>query len=902
MEDLLANLGEPSALGEAFAAEAVEDSSVVAAAEVLLGAAADTSGGAAADTALAGLAAALGAHAARAHSLAKTLAARAERSARASIGGDGGDEDWRALLAPLSAFESSLLDVHRDVLDVIGSLAVRAAPPPTRPLAASMPTSRHTLTLMPSAAPTPAKRPINLELQGETPPPQDASALYDETPPPLPDGPSALLAVSQTPSPLPARTLEETPPPQTPPPSMGVAAIADQSGACHGDENDVEMRRVELEAETHGGAWGAEESAAARCIRGWSGGSGSTASCSRRCSATGVACGARRRRGDGDRAQLLQLVSDMLQKKRSTLMQEECNNELFQAKLRELDEDIRRVESELAAGVDGDAFVAASYAPLDGAIRDISETHVSQNPRDNPVDVASPPVGPPAALPSLGAELLLASLSGDVLIGSARSSFGSPPDCGAGFGASAASVEAVAEAINAPQSLVALKAPCAAVPLAVPPRSPASLSRMSWVSTPRLEDTPPTGGGGPLAFYIDISPAPATPGEFADIAAPELAPPLPQAASHAAARPDAHAASHAAAHAASHAAAHAASHADSHAALLLAASPHVACPQSASPLGPPSPARESPGSEWPALADIAGPLPGPPPPSKKVAAARRPGPTASPPSAVAASVALTADRLRSPPPRCGAHRVRAFTTPGRRQVPTSFGSSAAFFRETPSPRAGMPYRDRGSPVRVGRLHVARHLFASPSPPRYAQRAEGDVFAASPAGRAWAATPPALSPAPAFVPPALPHTPPPPAKRVSAAGAVGCASLLAGQAAQGTSTAFTRSTSAPLLGGLVVANCGAYQGSAALGGVPTGYLWAVGHAAHLVSSAGQGDTPRNHTNWRRSLQMAQRQHCGQAPTPSPEPSEPPSRGSPQSQVPRRERRASGGARVPDAPWR
>jgi hypothetical protein len=85
--------------------------------------------------------------------------------------------------------------------------------------------------------------------------------------------------------------------------------------------------------------------------------------------------------------------------------------------------------------------------------------------------------------------------------------------------------------------------------------------------------------------------------------------------------------------------------------------------------------------------------------------------------------------LLSPPPPA-AHKAglqaRAFSTPGRR-VPGSHGASA-LFRETPSPRAGMPNRDRSSPLRA-QPFAPRSLFATPSPPRYdGVCAEADIGA------------------------------------------------------------------------------------------------------------------------------------------------------------------------------
>eukprot|EP00928_Gymnodinium_smaydae_P006976 TRINITY_DN12492_c0_g1_i1.p1 TRINITY_DN12492_c0_g1~~TRINITY_DN12492_c0_g1_i1.p1 ORF type:complete len:1056 (+),score=245.34 TRINITY_DN12492_c0_g1_i1:120-3170(+) len=301
----------------------------------------------------------------------------------------------------------------------------------------------------------------------------------------------------------------------------------------------------------------------------------------------------------------------------------------------------------------------------------------------------------------------------------------------------------------------------------------------------------------------------------------------------------------------------------------------------------------------------------------------RPAPRKAPAAPQAGSSAL----LLSPPPQA-ASSLRAATTPGKRRVPASFGASA-LFRETPSPRAGMPMRDRSSPVRAPPL--PRSLFASPSPPRYAQMsgtafdgmtdnrphalpprapaqttglsnsAENGGSAAAAAGEAPATPVPKRrgsraesagartggeqffeSAPPPRLPPGTPATPTTPA--FSEPPAARTPSPAQQRAAGASAQRFNRSPSAPIIAlGVPMAALPKFAGGRGCSGAVTDAALGAGSAAGAVGNCA-GDTPRNHTDWRRSLQMARRRQDSD-PRPAPATPPPPS--------PSSHRRGSGG---------
>lgn len=185
-------------------------------------------------------------------------------------------------------------------------------------------------------------------------------------------------------------------------------------------------------------------------------------------------------------------------------------------------------------------------------------------------------------------------------------------------------------------------------------------------------------------------------------------------------------------------------------------------------------------------------------------------------------------------------RARAASTPGRR-VAASFGSSLGLFRETPSPRGSLVQR---SPV----ILQPQSLFVSPSPPRYSNSEQepldwapsGGVFSSASTAAEEGTGPPLPPPLPGKVgrvPSATPHL-----------------SLLPSwcTAAPATAGAPTRSPSAPSL-----ANClGQATPPRRLGaGVP----FVVGPCRNSPAVVRNGgDTPRNLTDWRKSLALARRQ--------------------------------------------
>lgn len=255
-------------------------------------------------------------------------------------------------------------------------------------------------------------------------------------------------------------------------------------------------------------------------------------------------------------------------------------------------------------------------------------------------------------------------------------------------------------------------------------------------------------------------------------------------------------------------------------------------------------------------------------------------PAAAPPPKAAASAA------GSPPPLPEGHAEHGFavissirsaqrptSTPNRR-VPASY-SSAGLYRETPSPRAGMPHRDRGSPIRVPAA-----LFASPSPPRYsgseldpsdwASPIHPSFFsrAHSPAAVASVqASPVHLMPATSPLPPPpraihgqsqAPMSPPvfgPPLRSVARSPGTGTATSTPSASPAGRRTApvvaahhLSRSPSAPIMP----------SGSA---NAPATAVVAFVSSAGADLGHGAGDTPRNLTDWRRSMQGWKRQDEG-----------------------------------------
>lgn len=297
-------------------------------------------------------------------------------------------------------------------------------------------------------------------------------------------------------------------------------------------------------------------------------------------------------------------------------------------------------------------------------------------------------------------------------------------------------------------------------------------------------------------------------------------------------------------------------------------------------------------------------LAGGPPPAKsppkappRPLAEQRSGDASSPARArqAAATDAAVASPAASPPPVV---HLRAASTPGRR-VPASYGASG-LFRETPSPRPGMPHRS--SPSSAPALQP-RSLFASPSPPRYTGMHAADAFdwaspirpcdgastmltparageedllrqetaQGSPRGSASAVpkqvwmnspgpvrVPPAGSPARVASSPALLLSGSPARVAGSPARLTGSLSRFAGSPVRVSAAArqqYARSPSAPSMSASSVSSGGGGAMPAAVLGNLTATADAVGRGlAHQHS----GDTPRNLTDWRRSLQMARRQ--------------------------------------------
>lgn len=222
----------------------------------------------------------------------------------------------------------------------------------------------------------------------------------------------------------------------------------------------------------------------------------------------------------------------------------------------------------------------------------------------------------------------------------------------------------------------------------------------------------------------------------------------------------------------------------------------------------------------------------------------------------------------SPPPRA-ALRARAASTPGRR-VASSFGSSLGLFRETPSPHAALPQR---SPVV---LLQPRSLFTSPSPPRYSEAAEREpldwaspigvrssgstnVDEAGVLGALSSADPPLPPPLPAGTGgvatgrPATAHGMAVPAWCTTAPAQRGAIPVTALQ------LPLARSPSAPSFAacGLGVGGTPPRRTSGGGGPVAVGRCTGGGRSASGVARGG-GDTPRNLTDWRRSLALARRQ--------------------------------------------
>lgn len=167
--------------------------------------------------------------------------------------------------------------------------------------------------------------------------------------------------------------------------------------------------------------------------------------------------------------------------------------------------------------------------------------------------------------------------------------------------------------------------------------------------------------------------------------------------------------------------------------------------------------------------------------------------------------------MASPSPPC----ARAASTPGRRAA-SSFGSSG-LFRETPSPRTSSKAgRDVSSPAPALQ---PKSLFLSPSPPRYAGSSfEGFLRPVPPvpgstAVPAWPAAP-AKSPV-KCLPPKVP-------------------------------VQMSRSPSAPSLGSKASSH-------------------ATGHR-HELKARGDGSTPRNLTDFRKSLELALLREKGAADDP------------------------------------
>mmetsp|Transcript_55676 Transcript_55676/g.92231 ORF Transcript_55676/g.92231 Transcript_55676/m.92231 type:complete len:931 (-) Transcript_55676:93-2885(-) len=289
-----------------------------------------------------------------------------------------------------------------------------------------------------------------------------------------------------------------------------------------------------------------------------------------------------------------------------------------------------------------------------------------------------------------------------------------------------------------------------------------------------------------------------------------------------------------------------------------------------------------------------GPPPAKPPPKAPPAplAEQRTGEASSPVrvrQAAATDSAAPSSPAASPPPVV---HLRAASTPGRR-VPASYGASG-LFRETPSPRPGMPHRS--SPSSAPALQP-RSLFASPSPPRYTGMHAADAFdwaspirpcdgastmltparageedllrqdaaPGSPRGsggalprQVWMNSPgpvrvPAGSPGPVRVSssPALLLSGSPARVSGSPARLTGSLSRFAASPVR-VSTAgrqqYARSPSAPSMSASSVSSGGG-------GAMHSATADAVGRVlAHQHS----GDTPRNLTDWRKSLQMARRQ--------------------------------------------
>mmetsp|Transcript_55723 Transcript_55723/g.155299 ORF Transcript_55723/g.155299 Transcript_55723/m.155299 type:complete len:493 (-) Transcript_55723:184-1662(-) len=254
-----------------------------------------------------------------------------------------------------------------------------------------------------------------------------------------------------------------------------------------------------------------------------------------------------------------------------------------------------------------------------------------------------------------------------------------------------------------------------------------------------------------------------------------------------------------------------------------------------------------------------------------------------------------------PPPAAQATNVlqRAASTPGRR-VPASFASTG-LFRETPS-----PHRERGSPIRVPALQP-RSLFASPSPPRYTAGSELEPSDwASPIRRSlFSATASAASATTDAVGPvqvsaricgpeiekeeggcaaAPPVTPPQavrwclPSTGTPVRGSGGNGVPAGGKPKPWPNTPSpARTAPSPSLSSLLPSPSPSRRGVPVVAAhhlarspslpLPVADVSLRGDGSRARSSPdhdfgtefgmGFGDTPRNHTDWRKSLQMARR---------------------------------------------
>lgn len=268
-----------------------------------------------------------------------------------------------------------------------------------------------------------------------------------------------------------------------------------------------------------------------------------------------------------------------------------------------------------------------------------------------------------------------------------------------------------------------------------------------------------------------------------------------------------------------------------------------------------------------------------------------------------ASPALFVPPPPKPPPKAppvqteGTHDVEGIvqdlgssssaSTPARRLPTTSLGPSAGLFRETPSPRAGVPHK--ASPIAP--VLPRSLLFASPSPHRYSTASEQEVFDwASPiqscedpsASSATASQGPTTSDDPeppdspsqttAQLPPPLPtgtlggdwRPPLGSPCRIAPIGSTPVGGSPA-KLASGSPARMVRSgTPAQVIGSparLGMGNSPARSLTPAKAFLKSPSAPSLGTSPSMRGSSASrssGDTPRNLTDWRKSLQMARRQ--------------------------------------------